>query len=171
VIYLAGKFSFGYDSGVRKGVDKVLTGHPNITIVALVEGNYLADTAYTTMRDAFEAHPDVNVVFSTSDTMIEGAVRAAKIDGLKLGDTGIKLIGNGGSEIAWNGIKDGTWYSSLIWMPQTSANFNIQNLQNAVDGKPAAAKLAIYTTKDLSPVGLFLDRNNLDKFKPEYQGS
>ncbi|MBZ9761701.1 sugar ABC transporter substrate-binding protein [Mesorhizobium sp. CA8] len=170
-IYLAGKFSFGYDSGVRTGVEEVLKSHPNIKIVSMVEGNYLADTAFKTMRDAFLANPDVNVVFSTSDTMIAGAVKAAKASGLTLGEGGIKLVGNGGSEIAAQGIKDGTWYSSLIWMPTSSAQFNIKNLEAAVNGKPLPGEAAIYTPKALSPVGLFIDKTNVDKFKPEYQGS
>jgi ABC-type sugar transport system substrate-binding protein len=51
------------------------------------------------MRDAFLANPNVDVVFSAAGAMITGAVRAAKASGLTLGE--------GGSEIAAPGIKDG----------------------------------------------------------------
>ena len=171
VIHLAGNFAFGYDVGFRDGLQDALKGQSRIRIVATPQGQYQADPAYNAMRDSLQANDDVNVITSTSDVMIGGAERAVKDAGLALGGArGVRLIGNGGSTIAQAGLKARTWYASIVWLPLQSSSFNVRNLVAAVRKQPIARK-AVYTTADLSPIGILMTRANANKFKAQWTGS
>lgn len=171
VIHLAGNFAFGYDVGLRDGVKDAIKDHPNIKIVATGEGEYQADPAYNVMRDLLQANSDVDVVFAASDVMMGGAERALSDAGIEVGPDTVKLIGDGGSEIAYKGISDGTWWRSLVWLPETSARFNVENLFRAVRGEPIPEPSAVYTSRDLSPIGLFMTSENAADLEPQWVGN
>jgi ribose transport system substrate-binding protein len=169
VVFLAGDFAFGYDTGFQAGLKDGLASQPQIEVVAEPQGKYQADPAYTAMRPVLQANPDANVVVSTSDVMIGGAVRAVEDAGMTAGADGVALIGNGGSEIGYKGVQDGTWFGTIVWLPEQSARLNVENLTRALNDQPIDQP-AVYTTR-LSPIGVVLDASNVADFTPQWAGS
>lgn len=170
VLHVAGDFAFYYDVGFLDGLKEGLSGS-SAEIVQTVKGEYQADPAYNAVRDALQARKDIDVITSTSDVMMGGAERAVVDAGLEADpESGVALIGNGGSKVAFDGVKKGTWWGSVVWLPEVSANRNVESLQKAINGE-AIEPPGIYTTEELSPIGLFLRPDNVDGFEPQWEGN
>jgi ABC-type sugar transport system substrate-binding protein len=170
VLHVAGDFAFYYDVGFLEGLKKGLEGTP-AKLVQTVKGADQADPAFNAVRDALQARDDIHVVTSTSDVMMGGAERAVSDAGLEPNpDGGVALIGNGGSAVAAEGIKKGTWWGSVVWLPEVSSKRNVEALQNAINGKETNPP-GVYTASELSPIGLFLRPDNAAEFEPQWEGN
>lgn len=170
VLHVAGDFAFYYDVGFLEGLKKGLQGSP-AKLVQTVKGAYQADPAFNAVRDALQARDDIHVVTSTSDVMMGGAERAVSDAGLDPNpDGGVALIGNGGSAVAAEGIEKGTWWGSVVWLPEVSSKRNVKGLHNAINGKETNPP-GVYTTSELSPIGLFLRPDNAGEFEPQWEGN
>jgi ribose transport system substrate-binding protein len=110
VAYLQGFKTLPLDNARTAAVLQTLKTSPNVQLVATLQGGYTQSTGLAAAQDVLSAHPDVNVIIGSSQA-IEGAQLALKRAG-KLGK--IKLIGNGGSCQAIQGVKAGTWFASYI---------------------------------------------------------
>jgi ribose transport system substrate-binding protein len=82
----------------------------NAQVVASPQGGYTQATGLAAAQDALSAHPDVNLIIGSSQA-IEGAQLALKRAG-KLRK--VKLIGNGGSCQAIQGVRSGNWFATYI---------------------------------------------------------
>lgn len=162
VAYLMGSAKYGLDTNQKIGFDAEIAKHPEIDVVTTLEGQYSADGAYTAVQNALQAHPDLTVITTNSDGMAQGAEKAIKAAG-----SSAKLIGNGGSQIAADGIKAGTWYGSSILLPKTEGELVAKGvIQDAEGGGPTQGQDATAQ----SPVGLFLTAQTLPNFTPEWNG-
>jgi ribose transport system substrate-binding protein len=170
VLHVAGDFAFYYDVGFAEGLEKGLEGSP-AKLVQTVKGQYQADPAFNAVRDALQARDDIHVVTSTSDVMMGGAERAVTEAGLEPNpDGGVALIGNGGSAVAAEGIEKGTWWGSVVWLPDVSSKRNVEALNDAINGKETNPP-GVYTTEELSPIGLFLRPDNAAEFEAQWEGN
>jgi ribose transport system substrate-binding protein len=108
--YLQGFKTLPLDNARTAAVMQTLKTASNVQVVASPQGGYTQATGLAAAQDVLSAHPDVNVIIGSSQA-IEGAQLAIKRAG-KLGK--IKLIGNGGSCQAIQGVKSGNWFASYI---------------------------------------------------------
>jgi len=110
VAYLQGFKTLPLDNARTAAVLQTLKTAPNVQLVATLQGGYTQSSGLAAAQDVLSAHPDVNVIIGSSQA-IEGATLAIKRAG-KLGK--IKLVGNGGSCQAIQGVKSGAWFASYI---------------------------------------------------------
>ena len=78
----------GFDDYILKGEfkgQKVTDPHPNMTILASQDGNFIRDTGRQVMQTLLQAHPDVTAVYAHNDEMAIGAIAALKDGGKKPG--------------------------------------------------------------------------------------
>lgn len=104
VAYLEGLKALPMDNARTDSFVKTLTaGYPNAKVVAQVEGGYSPDTGKKAAQDALQANPNINVMVGSSQAIIgaEPVVDTSKV----------KLIGNGASKEAFNGVNSGKWYA------------------------------------------------------------
>lgn len=118
VAYLQGDPSLPLDNARTQAVLTELKTDPNVSVVGTPVGGYTQSQGLTVGQDLLTAHPNVNVIIGSSQA-IEGVQIALKHAGL-LGK--IKLIGNGGSVQAVNGVKSGDWFATY-YIPETTEGY------------------------------------------------
>jgi len=111
---ISGGFKLPVEANIWKLLEAEIAKIPGAEIVAREEGGYLVDPARTAMQNILTAHPDVNVVSTTSDAMAAGAETAIKQAG-KLGD--IKLNGDAASEEGVTAVREGRWFMTAVQLP------------------------------------------------------
>lgn len=98
-------------------VQQVLTEKAEETgafdIVQVMEGFYTAAPSLTAAADMLQAHPDLNVIVTTSDPMTVGAEQAVK----DAGRDDVVLVGGGYSDAATAKIESGEWYGTFLSLP------------------------------------------------------
>jgi ribose transport system substrate-binding protein len=166
VAYILGLKSYGYDTARLKAIQDGLKSSPNIKIVAVVEGGFLADPAFKVTQDLLQAHKDLDVIATSGDQMTNGAEKAVDDAGRS---EEIVLLGAGASQIAYDAIKEGRWAGSTVHMPRAGGEVGGQMMIDAVRGKPIE-KAGINEPVDLSPIGPFLSKDNMDEFEPQWAG-
>jgi ribose transport system substrate-binding protein len=144
------------------GLNSVLKKTPSIQIVATQAGGYLAAPALTATQNVLQANPDVNVIVSSGDQMIAGAVRAAKA----AGKTGIKMYGNGCTFEAKKLIQQGIQTGCMVYLPRTEGRTVVDLLIRAVKGENLEG-LSIDGLSS-SPIGPLGTKANIAKLTPEF---
>lgn len=165
VVYLDGTPTLAADVSFTKGWRAEIAKHPNMQIVAVGQGQFLADPAFKAMKDILQAHPDVDVVGSVSDQEIVGAAQAVTEAG-KAGK--IALIGDGASSEAVKGIKAGVWYGSTVLRPYNQGYLAAKYGIGALRGQSAPA-LVNSDESTLIPEG-YISRATVSKWKAEWPG-
>jgi ribose transport system substrate-binding protein len=137
---------------------------PNVKIVATGEGGFLADPAYKSMKDILQAQRKVDVVFSPGDQMIVGVEQALQEAGRK----DVALIGSGASVLGTKAIKEGRWFASGVLRPYNDGYNGLKFAVKAARGE----KVPPLTDTGLTPVapGGYITKENVDRWKPEWQG-
>ncbi len=79
-------------------------GNSNVDVVSQLFGNWNQNDGRKVMEDILVAHPDINMVYSESDGMIVGIIRAIKAR--KMQDK-IKVFSFDGNKFAYKAIIDG----------------------------------------------------------------
>jgi ribose transport system substrate-binding protein len=163
VFWLPGLPTLPLEVARQAGLESVIKSHPNIKIVAVAPGGYLAAPALTATENVLKAHPSLNVVVSSGDQMIEGAYRAEKLAGMA---GKVANIGNGCTFEAKQLILSGEENSCSVYLPETEAELVVQALVNAVNG---TGKTGIYVNPDkYSPIGGLGTKANIAKFTPQF---
>jgi ribose transport system substrate-binding protein len=165
VVYILGQKAYGFDAARLKAMQDTLKANPNVKIVQIAEGGFLADPALKAMKDILQAHSDLHVVHSSGDQMVVGAEQAIKDAGR---EDEIVLIGTAGSKLSAEAIKAGRWQASTVYLPQTGGRLGAEMAIKAVRGEPIED--AGISEVDLSPIGPILNKDNVDEFKPEWLG-
>lgn len=104
VAYLEGLKALPLDNArTTSFLSTLAAGNPNATVVAQVEGGYTPDQGKKAAQDALQRNPDIHVMVGSSQAIIgaQGVVDVTKV----------KLIGNGSSEEAFEGVNAGTWFA------------------------------------------------------------
>lgn len=122
VAYLEGLAALPLDNA-RTGafVDQLATAG-NVELVAQVEGGYTPDTGQAAAQDVLQANPDVNVMVGSSQAIIgaQNVVDTAQV----------KLVGNGASTEAFEGVTSGEWFAlynlDLFGMGATAVDLGLQ---------------------------------------------
>jgi ribose transport system substrate-binding protein len=163
VLWLPGLPTLPLEVARQDGLYSIIKPHKNIQVVSTAAGGYLAAPALTATTNVIRAHPDLNVVVSSGDQMIAGAVKAEKLAG-KAGK--IANIGNGCTFEAKKLILAGQQMACSVYLPKTEARIAVQALVDAVNGKKTTG---IYVNPNkFSPIGSLATKANIGKFTPQF---
>lgn len=171
VILMPGTTDLPIDVAVADGVKDVAESEPSIEIVATAAGGYLAGPALKATQDLLQAHPDVNVVAAGGDQMTVGVVQA--LDAFErqagTGPDDVKVLGLGASKPAVKGIRDGTWFGTVLSLPYEEGEIGTQAVIDAVRGE-LAEPVAVSAAQE-SGVPVEMTGENLpDDFESKWDG-
>jgi ribose transport system substrate-binding protein len=162
VFWLPGLPTLPLEKARTDGLFSVLNTDKTIKVIAQQPGGYLAAPAFTATQNVLQAHPDTNVIVSSGDQMIAGAVRAAAAGGKK----GIKMYGNGCTFEAKQLILTGKQTGCMVYLPRTEGRTVATMIIAAVNGAKQAG-VSLNPLK-LSPIGSLGTKANIAKFTPEF---
>jgi ribose transport system substrate-binding protein len=162
VLWLPGLPTLPLEKARQDGLYSIIKPHKNIKVVSVAAGGYLAAPALKATQDVLAAHPDLNVIVSSGDQMIAGAVKAAQL----AHKTGIKMYGNGCTFEAKQLILQGKQTGCTVYLPRTEGRLVVQALVDAVNGKGKTGVSIDPTPR--SPIGGLGTKANISKFSPEF---
>jgi ribose transport system substrate-binding protein len=169
-VYFVGSFSFANDVGRLKLLRARLKAkYPNIKLVAVQEGKYLADPSFTAMQNVLQANNDVSVFASAGDQMTIGAERAVNAAGLK---GKVALIGLAASKLGVRAVKEKRWYATTVALPLTegftAAKLAIQAARGAKN-LPKTVRADYLPGFGPPPISV-VTQKNAGRFKAEWAG-
>jgi ribose transport system substrate-binding protein len=154
-----------YEKARLDGFRSVIDENAHIEIVAIQEGQYLADPALRVTQNILQANPGLDVIASSGDQMIVGAEEAVN-DAGKQGE--VVLVGNGASEIGVQAVKEGRWFGTAVYLPFSegyeAAKIAIQAARGE-EGLPTSVN-----TDELAEPATVINKENADQFEPEWAG-
>jgi len=163
VVWLPGLPELPLEKARTDGLYSIIKKDKNIHVVSVQAGGYLAAPALKATQNILQGHPDVNVIVSSGDQMIAGAVKAAQAAG-KAGK--IKMYGNGCTFEAKQLILKGKQTGCTVYLPRTEGRLVVQALIDAVNGKGKTGVSIDPTPR--SPIGGLGTKANIGKFTPEF---
>lgn len=156
----------------EQGFLKAIKGHRNIKVVARAYGAWSGQQSEQAVLDAFQAHPEINAIFNTSDVNTVGTVPALR-QLHKLYPAGnpkhIIMTSNDGFPYGLNFIRkgwvDGSGTQQLLLMGKTE----VDNMVLAAEGKPVPHRVnflssLLVTKKNVNKPNLW--GNVMAKWKP-----
>ena len=147
------------DGALKTAFDTATAVNPKIKIVAEGESFYTTALGLKASQDMLSAHPEIDVIVS-ADQAITGAVQAVADANLK---DQVKLVGYGGGAIAFQGIKSGERYGTVMQMPATEGRLGVEQLIKAIrTGTPQPGFDPLSTLPD----GGVVTSENVDTFLP-----
>ncbi len=138
---LQGGYGNSVETARTDGFAKVIKQHPGMKIIAAQTADWSTTEAQSVMSELLLAHPDINAVYTQSDTMAFGALTAIRDAGKKAGPQ-IKIVTIDGTKQGVQDIKDGMVYAD----DETNPRFGpiaIEELQNWFDGKKVPQNVTI----------------------------
>lgn len=137
---IQGAYGNSVETARTKGFADAIAKHPGMKIIAKQTGNWSTTDAQKVMSQILLAHPNVNAVYTQSDTMAYGVVRALQNDGKKPGQ--VKIVTIDGTKEGVQDIVKGWIYAD----DETNPRFGplaLGQLQDWFDGKPVHQKVII----------------------------
>ena len=124
--------------------DRIKEKYPNIEVKPL-NTEWVADTAYKMVLDAFTQNPNIKGVFSHNDEMVRGVVSALRqINRLvPPGQPGhVVIVGLDGTPLALDRIREGTQDASVGQDPYAMGGAILDKMIAHFEGKPFEEKTA-----------------------------
>ena len=165
VAYIPGLPELPLETARLEGFRSVVEQEPNIELTITSAGQYLAETALPVARDVLQANPDIDVIASSGDQMIVGAEQAVRDAGL---EGQVALVGNGGSQIAIDAIKEGRWFGTAAAYPYSEGKVATEFVIRAIRGEDVEPQG--FGSQDLGEVGPLITQENVDQFEPQWEG-
>jgi ribose transport system substrate-binding protein len=163
VAYMPGDNTLPLEIVRTDAVKEVIAKSPNIKLVATPSGGYDRDAGLKAAQTVLTGHSDVLAIGASGDQPILGAEQAVNAAG-KQGR--VALIGSGASIEGVQAIRDGRWYGSIVWLPET---FGAKGTEFAIDAVRGQTPPASLVPETLSPVGPLATRESLAK-SPSFKG-
>ena len=163
VLWLPGLPTLPLEKARTDGLMSVIKPHSNIKVVSIQPGGYLAAPALKATQNVLQAHPNIDVIVSSGDQMIAGAVKAAQLVG-KAGV--IRMYGNGCTFEAKQLILSGKQTGCSVYLPRTEGRLVVDALVKAVNGSTKAG-ISVNPLR-FSNIGSLGTKANIAKFKPEF---
>lgn len=94
----------------QEGFHKAIEGISYCEIVQVIDTGWSSDVAFDGIQDAFERNPEINVVYSHSDFMMQGVLEGLRVKGLLVPrdeDGHIVIASIDGDQTGLKGIRDG----------------------------------------------------------------
>ena len=150
VVILIGAKIFPFDNLRLETFENVLAEHGNISVVAVGEGWYAPDPSLQAMTDILQANPDVHVVLSNADQHLVGAEIALDSAGIDFKE--VYMTGGGAAQIAIDAITEGRWDATLAFFPKTMGALAMEQIANAIEGKPVTQAINMDTAGPIEPM-------------------
>jgi len=164
VAYVSGGFDIPFEALKFKAFEEELGKHGNMNLTAKAEApGFLKEEGYKTAQDLLAAHDDIDVYVTSGDQMTFGAEEAMNDAGVPKGS--IALIGNGGTYEAMDAIREGRWFADYVFMQAKEGGISVDKVVNAIRNNSDDYEY-VDIIKDVSPVGAFVTKENVDKFTP-----
>ena len=143
--------------------------HPNVTVVVDEPANFDPRIALKKIQDAMLAHPDISIVVSSWDDMSRGVEQAIVAAG-KVPGKDVKIFSGGATKVGVAKVKAGTWAMTTAYLPYEESHYGALALLMALEGKPINAHIdEALLPKVLDSTGtIFITKENVDKYKPNY---
>jgi ribose transport system substrate-binding protein len=167
-VILIGLLSAPFDKVRYDAYRAVLDKHPNIKVVSTLQGGYDRNQSLSAMQDALQANHQIDVLLSNADQMTEGAQIALQSAGLNVKN--MFLTGAGGTTEAVQAVRQGLWKTDYLNFPVTQGEQSMQQVYNAMTGKPVQS---VVDSDKTAPFNPFADKSVLDahpSFKGEWSG-
>jgi ribose transport system substrate-binding protein len=164
VAILIGQLRFPFDKVRYDAYREVLKQHPNVKVVATLEGNYDRDQSLKATQDALQANPKIDVLLSNADQQTAGAQLALKNAGID--PKSMYLTGAGGTKEAVKAVRDGVWKADYVNFPVTQGEQALEQLVNSLEKKPVTA---VVDSDKQAPFSPFVDKAALEK-QPDFTG-
>jgi ribose transport system substrate-binding protein len=122
--------------------DRMKEKYPNIVVKPL-NTEWVADTAYKMVLDAFTQNPDIKGVFSHNDEMVRGVMSALRQIGklVPVGKEGhVAVVGLDGTPLALDRIRQGTQDATVGQDPYAMGGEILDNIIAHFEGKPFEPK-------------------------------
>ncbi len=116
----------------KQGSRRVLEAEEHIRIVASQTAEWETDKAYQVFTNILTAHPDINGLFASNDSMALGALRAIEAAG-KGGQIAITSYDN--LEAAQQEVLAGKIVSTIEQHPELMGAYGVQAAKDHLDGK------------------------------------
>jgi ribose transport system substrate-binding protein len=162
--FMPGLSTLPLDAVRVTAMQDVLAEHPNVELVAIVDGGYLADPAYQATQDILAAWPDIDVIATGGDQMTIGAELALQ-DAGRAGE--VLLTGNGASRPGVEAIKEGRWYASYVNVPIQEGRTAAELAIRALRGEEVPTSV---NEESLSPIGPIATQETVGDFEGEWEG-
>lgn len=160
VAYLEGFKALPLDNARTEAVKAELETASNVEIVASVEGGYTRESGLAAAQNVLQANPNVDVIIGSAQA-IQGTEQALEDVG-RAGE--VKLIGNGGSVQAVNGVKSGRWFATYVIAEKDAGAKAAELAIKAVRGEEVPES---FDTRELQePAGT---RETLEGFEGQYR--
>ena len=143
--------------------------YPNVTVVVDEPANFDPRIALKKIQDAMLAHPDISIVVSSWDDMSRGVEQAIVAAG-KVPGKDVKIFSGGATKVGVAKVKAGTWAMTTAYLPYEESYYGALALLMALEGKPINAHIdEALLPKILDSTGtIFITKENVDKYKPNY---
>jgi galactofuranose transport system substrate-binding protein len=152
------------------GLKKAEKAHPNVHLIVSQPGNYDPQVAMRVTQDALRAHPEIDIVVSQWDDMSRGIAQAVTFAGKKPG-TDVKIFSSGGQKDALDKIRQGVYESTAVCMPYEEGYYAGVSMAMALQqGKGPRGFVNEEQLPRITdgPGTIFITKDNVDKFTPEY---
>jgi ABC-type sugar transport system substrate-binding protein len=167
---ITGPVGFDNVTRLQNAVKTMSKRYPNVKVVVNQPTDFSAAQASRVMRNALTAHPGINLVVTDWDDMMVGVVQAIKDAGKQPG-TDIRLYSNGADKTGVQLIQSGEMNESSVLMPYEEGNYAMTQLIRYLVTKqktPGTVFLADSPVIKEGPGSIFITKDNVDKWKPEY---
>jgi ribose transport system substrate-binding protein len=158
--YIYGFKGFNPDTPVKAAFDKAIAAGNNIQVVAEGQGFFSAEGGLSATQTILQAHPDLDVLVAPDQSLTgaQGPIAAA-------GRKNLLTVGWGGSSLAFQRLKAGTQFGSVIQLPATEGAAGVTDVIKAIrTGKNARGR----DVRAGLPDGGMVTKANLRKFTPEF---
>jgi ribose transport system substrate-binding protein len=140
VVILIGFPTTPFDAARLASYRKVLDPHKNIKVIATETGQYSETVSDQAVAAVLARNPHFNVLLSNADQQVEGADIAFRAAGWNLkqliSSNQLYIMGAGADQAAISQIRAGTWSATLANYPHTMGELSLQQIVNALRGKP-----------------------------------
>ncbi|MGC8528355.1 ABC transporter substrate-binding protein [Acidiphilium sp.] len=137
---IQGAYGNSVETARTKGFAAAISKYPGMKVIAAQTGNWSTTDAQKVVSQILLAHPDVNAIYTQSDTMAYGAITALRDAGKKPGQ--VKIVTIDGTKQGVQDIVSGWIYAD----DETNPRFGpiaMHEIQNWLDGKPVPQKITI----------------------------
>ena len=158
--YIYGFKGYNPDTPVKAAFDKAIAAGKGIEVVAEGQGFFSAEGGLAATQTILQAHSDIDVLVAPDQSLTgaQGPITAA-------GRKDLLTVGWGGSSLAFQRLKAGSQYGSVIQLPATTGAAGVAEVVRAIrTGKNAAGR----DVRASLPDGGMVTKANVKKFTPEF---
>lgn len=161
VLFMGGVLTLSSDHAELAGFESAVSKASNISLTTRSAGDYLASDGRKAMADFLQSTRHIDVVTTLGDQLATGAEQALEGAGIK----GVKIIGNGGSELGVKAVGEGRWYATGAMYPQTEGGLATKYVIEAIRGQSVPKEVNVFS---IAPINGAVTRANAKNFKPQW---